>query len=374
MADAASNSADASVYKQPLQLHEIATLHGHTDEIGHLHFSPDATRLIALPRTGKAKLWDVWRHKPIAYLDTHHDDTSRCAFSPDSELLAIGGKDGIVRLWTRDGELLAALPGHTLLGTNLAFSWDEGILITGDEAGCIRLWNWAAEQVVYTFSAFERTFRGGRLTENKPLLESNIPTKKKSYLYSMTTSPDETIRAIIYTLYEGLLRSWVINTTIPGAELVKTLTSSIGPSTTPDQFVFSSDSRYLAAICRSLDVPAIQLYDTSTFTPVSLIQPSSKNSFRDAIFSPDSRFLAIANSSGPASDWKGLIQIWDIASRNYITSVGAFPDPGYAQYWPICSIDWAQNNSLIATGGWDATGEGDFENAMVIKLWEVQET
>jgi hypothetical protein len=102
----AAGCADAAGSEpNPVQLYDLATgatkltQGGHTDDIVHLAFSPDGTRLASGDVRGTVKLWDTATGTELHEFLGHTADVTALAFSPDGTILASGDWHGTVGLW-----------------------------------------------------------------------------------------------------------------------------------------------------------------------------------------------------------------------------------------------------------------------------------
>src|SRR5262245_10824211 len=55
------------------QIHRLAVLQGHQDQVRQVEFSPDGTILASCSDDHSVKLWDVASEKPLATLQGHAD-------------------------------------------------------------------------------------------------------------------------------------------------------------------------------------------------------------------------------------------------------------------------------------------------------------
>ena len=128
----------------------LAELRRHTEQVGHLAFSPDGRRLVSLSRDNSIRVWDVSdpaRARELLKIDAGH--TNEIALSPDAELLASGGADGHVLLWQlASGRKLATLKGHTEPIMRLSFSADGRMLASASMGPTARIWDVAGRQLM----------------------------------------------------------------------------------------------------------------------------------------------------------------------------------------------------------------------------------
>jgi WD40 repeat protein len=91
----------------------LAILEGHQDEVWHVAFSPDGTR-VATSKDKTARIRDPRSGAETAVLDGHEDGVNFIAFSPDGERVLTASWDSTARIWdARTGAALAVLKGHT---------------------------------------------------------------------------------------------------------------------------------------------------------------------------------------------------------------------------------------------------------------------
>jgi WD40 repeat protein len=74
-------------------------LHGHTNPVTSLTFSPDGSILVSGADDKTLRLWDVRLGKPLGTFTGHEDAITDVAFSPRGKIIASCSLDNTVRLW-----------------------------------------------------------------------------------------------------------------------------------------------------------------------------------------------------------------------------------------------------------------------------------
>jgi WD40 repeat protein/serine/threonine protein kinase len=92
-------------------------LHGHTDEVFSVIFSPDGRTLASSSRDGVIRLWDPVTGQERANLPGHKSWVYNVDFSSDGEYMASAGQDGEIKLWS--GVAMEEPPTSNVAAQNL---------------------------------------------------------------------------------------------------------------------------------------------------------------------------------------------------------------------------------------------------------------
>src|SRR5262245_49400859 len=90
----------------PDSLREGAALHGHSQSVRAVAFSPNGKVLASASEDCKVRIWRLDRNKATAgpVLEGHQNFVLDVAFSPDGKTLATASTDKSVRLWDFSGD------------------------------------------------------------------------------------------------------------------------------------------------------------------------------------------------------------------------------------------------------------------------------
>ncbi len=286
----------------------ITFLHGHTDWVRSVAFSPDGSLLVSAGRDGTIRRWDVAARQSIdPPLIGHTDWINSLVFSPDGSLLASASRDGTIRLWPTAS---AEPPGEPLTGHNVevwavAFSPDGRVLVSGDAAGGLLLWDLTAEPA---------TFRR---------LEGHTAA-----VYAVAFSPDG--RLIASAGEEQTIRLWDAATGEPLGDPLAAHANWVLA------LAFNPEGTRLASV--GVDASVI-LWDVQARQALGRLQNAHNGWIRDVAFSPDGTRLVTASMDG-------TLRLWDATSGQLTATLDGHRDA-------VWSVAFNADGTLLASGGQD---------------------
>lgn len=129
-----------------LPTRQVAVLEAHRDEVWHVQFSHDGTKLASASKDGSACVWHLERDAcpPRAVLahrlEGHVLPLSYVSWSPDDRWLVTAANDGRVKLWrAEDGECVRTMQDQTEQVTSCAWMPDGSAFVSGgvDKRTCM---------------------------------------------------------------------------------------------------------------------------------------------------------------------------------------------------------------------------------------------
>ena len=288
----------------------LTFLHGHTERVRDVAFSPDGQLLASAGQDGRIILRDANTHLPIRELVGMTGAVNAVAFSPDGRLLASGGTDALVYLWdVQTGERIGEpLPGHTDSIWRMAFSPDGKMLATASQDQTLILWDVAERQAI-----------------------GNPLTGHSDAVYDVAFSPDG--RFIASGSADGTVRLWDTKT---GEAVGDSLT---GHTNWVWSVAFSPDGQRL--VSGSADTTLI-IWDVVTHEALRQISTGHTGWVRSVAFSPDGQMIV----SGSAD---GTLRVWSTENGELI----ALPLTGHQD--AVWRVAFSPDGSLLASASADKT-------------------
>jgi WD40 repeat protein len=297
---------------------DLRTLHGHTERVKSVAFSPDGRQLAAAgggEEDGKIIVWDAATGAEIRTRFAGTEAIDSVAFSPDGCRLAAACGTS-VRFWTaRNGRELPPWHGPEGKIGRVAFSLDGRWLAAASsqppgEGSDITIWNAVTGQPALTFHGHWRT------------------------AFSMAISPD------------GRRLAWADdNKTVKLFDL-KTASKILtfdGQYDSPPRLAFSRDGHYLA--CATGRGREVLIWDADSGRLLNSLRGHT-DYVTDVTFSPDGRRLASASRDH-------TVKIWDAASGQEELTLRGHLDT-------VNTVAFSPSGLRLASGSEDQT----------VKVWD----
>jgi WD40 repeat protein len=305
----------------------LRTLHGHTDFVRDVTFSPAGGILASASDDGTVLLWDVASGEQIEAFEGHPGYVRTVAFAPDGQLVVTGCDDGVVRLWDAgNGTLLRELRGHGDYVRDVAISPDGAVIASASDDSTVRLWDALTGEELTVLRGHNDWVRGVAFSPDGSILASaaddgavhlwDLRSREirstlagPAWFISVAFSPDGTRLATSDT--GGMIRLWNPAT----GELVA---SASGRSPMLLSMDISPDRRLLAAGSNSGD---LHVWDTTNLDAGPRTIPvANVMSVLTVAFNGDGTLLAAA---GEGSE----VLVVDVASGRVVHTIEPPPQP-----------------------------------------------
>jgi WD40 repeat protein/serine/threonine protein kinase len=353
---------------------EVLTLRGHKSAVYGVAFSPDGEFLASAGSNGNLKIWEVATGKVVQSVTGQTGAMLGIAFSPDGRYLASGGSDATVRIWQVDsGVERTVFRGHTAAVESLQFSPDSQRLASCSPAqGVVKVWDLTQHP---EYATFART--GGRVqklikvwdllrspeapalaqtgpdiealafqAEGKRLVCVTVGGKVQTWdaatgvLLEVLSLPvsDELFSPAVLAAFnprgshlaartrqdDRLVKVWDVET---GASV-----ATLKGHTFPVFCVrFSGDGRRLVTCgCAIKDAARPQEVKVWDLKGENLVSLSGNGQIFSATFSPDGRWLALAQQDGVLAlvDWAGSQKVHRLVGHKSSVAAVAFNPQG----------------------------------------------
>ncbi|HZJ14818.1 MAG TPA: hypothetical protein VFD27_07205, partial [Chthoniobacteraceae bacterium] len=310
-------------------------------------FSPQGDRLVSAGFLGHVSLRDIRSQKEVWLQQAHRSPIYGLAFSHDGRRFASGGFDQLIHIWdAATQEKVMTLRGHLNEIWSLRFSPDDRYLLTSSKDGTVKLWDaqtkpppdyWLLDPgekalgftpdgrgliSITADGATLRHWKGAQVIKSLPfahpldLNQINFSPETQS-LYAL--SPGGEVQ--IYEVNNlNVKRSFKISEPC-------SLLSHVSP-----------DGRWLTG--RGTTFRDLYVWDTASGESVAHTKECEDSSAsRDlAIFSPDSKVLAVATAR-----WE--VRLWDTTKREFIRTLGPHP-------WRLNGMSFSPDGRLVASSSW----------------------
>ena len=268
-----------------------ANLHGHTDSVHNIAFSPDSRTLASGSDDRTVILWDIATSSYKKTLIAHTDDIVGLAFSPDGRTLASGSSDGTIVLWDANNLLpRTTITEHITWIEAIDFSPDGRTIVSGGYDKLVRLWDTSSGKNINNFAGHIAPVESVAFSADGDTIASGSSYITENFWFA----DDYTVR--LWDVVSGTQESILF-----GHERQVYFVD------------YSPDGRYLIS-CGNDE--KVILWDAATGFPLWTID-IGRNQAPIAAFTPDGRTLAIRDGT--------KVRLLDITSRQPIAAI-----PGYS--------------------------------------------
>ncbi len=278
---------------------------------------PDGRELAFTDADGRIGLWDLTGSAPVATLPVARYPWHTLAYSPDGRMLAVAGPGTEITLWdTGTRQHIADLPGHQTAVLSLAFDPTGGRLVSVDAHSNLFAWDVARRaKIGQLVKSRNNSITSATFSPDGRFI-AGTGSGGSTLLWSRSQLPflghTDTVAGIAYSPDGFSMVSRSIDGNLIFWDNQRHLRRVLAPGGTPVNLrnlgppAYSRDGRLLV----TSEPTGAVLRDTNTFDVVDTVSgPVTK-----AIFSPDSRTLAILGAGVP-------IRLWDITARRAVDRV-----------------------------------------------------
>jgi WD40 repeat protein len=265
--------ADSTAHLLDNQGNVIKKLVGHTGKILDIAFSPDENYILTAGQDFFAKLWDRHNGRELTTFRGHSATIFAVAFAPDNKTIATASADRSTKIWNLKGEMQTDFAINTKAVTAVTFSANGYYLITASDDG--------TASVIDLRGNGKQTFKENSLNIEGALFYPNTSPDLPNSNLLLSYAPTSGLH-----LWDSLGK---VHNSLNRFETVACL--KISPN---KKMLLISDLHNIIKITdlqgnvlQNLEVPA---QETSAISSVA--------------FSPDSRFVAAANSEKTIRIWQ----------------------------------------------------------------------
>jgi eukaryotic-like serine/threonine-protein kinase len=330
---------------------ELKTLHGHSDEITSVAFSPDGQRIVTGSLDQTAKVWEAASGKELLTLKGHGASVSSVAFSPDGQRIVTGSYDQTAKVWeAASGRELLTLIGHLAGVRSAAFSPDGQRIVTGGRDRTAKVWEAVTGKVLHTLEGHSDPITSVAFSPDSQRIATasqygpakvwdaesgkEIPRLithgQGTWLMSVAFSPDG--QRIVTGGWDNTAKVW---DAASGKELLTLKGHTDGVSSV----AFSPDGQRI--ITGSYDSTA-KVWEAASTNELLTLKGHS-DQITSVAFSPDSQRIVTGSRDGTA-------KVWEAVNSKEVLTIKAHTDRIY-------SVAFSPDSQRIVTGSFDQTAK-----------------
>ncbi|MFF5188303.1 hypothetical protein ACFY30_31865 [Streptomyces sp. NPDC000345] len=236
-------------------------------------FSPDG-RLLAVASADGTLLYSARTRDPVARVDTHDLNGTSVVFTPDASLLVVSAWDALLVVDTASDRVVNRLLGSGARFNSIAMHPVTGVLVSSDQDGHLRLWkDFTRETPTPQLTRFDRDHVVGSptgrfiavyesekqlLTLRDPVTGRDLGSRALARAHELAVSPDGRALAVV-----GYKRVCVFRTGTPD-RLPEPEVIPLGERRAAEHPLFSPDSRFLAVALEDENARALMVWEAST--------------------------------------------------------------------------------------------------------------
>jgi WD40 repeat protein len=323
-------------------------LHGHTDGVTSVAYSPDGRHIVTASLDNTARVWDAASGRQIGVLRGHEGQVRSAAYSPHGEHIVTAAWDGTARIWdAASGQQIAVLHCDAQAVYGAAYSPDDTRIITASDDHTAIVWNAATGQRIAVLRGHEGAVLSAAFSPDGAHIvtaswdstaivwdaatgrQIAVLRGHQDAVLSATYSPDGT--HIVTASHDNSVRVW---SAASGAQILVLS----GHEDAVNSAAFSPDG---TRIVTASDDHTARVWDSATGQPISTLL-GQEYEVKSAAYSPDGTHIVTASRDTTA-------RVWNTASDQVIAVLkGHEEEVSYAAFSP--------DGTHVVTASYDNTG------------------
>lgn len=312
---------------------------------------------------GRLAIWDRKSGGLVRVDQAHNSRIFEVAFSHDGKRFATGGSDQQIHVWdSSTREKIVTLKGHLNEVWSLEFSPDDRYLVSSSKDRTVKVWDMQAGPRTHRWVLEEREWPAGFTAGGQGLItvadRDGATTADRARVIRHWNGPQVTktlpvAGALLQThtalsskdgsFFDGNTRVTANGTTASDIEVYSAATGALTRRFRVAEriariYSASPDSQWVTGL--AMGDPRLCLWDAATGERVASFDEFERaNSYDLAVFSPDSRYLALATHTYE-------VKMWDLATQRAVRTFGPHG-------WRVYAICFSADGNLLASSSWE---------------------